>query len=387
MFRLKNRNRKIKVYFICQYVQGCNKIYDVVSAMKADNVFDVRVLAVPDDINKFPKNNEYDFWYSKFGNITINAVDGNKWFDLKSKKPDYVFVQRPYDNYVPMEYRVDTIKNYSKLCYIPYGYELINLRNVAMPDFFVKNISLFFCSQDEEYDYCKSIIDNTNDGVNRKCFNLGYPSLYNVACLVKNKKSAFDNIDKRTNFNVMWSPRWTTSDNLSKTNFFEYKDLILDYMRKHKDINFVFRPHPLIFKNFIENNIMTKKQVKDYLNNFKNSNMYYDFDSDYYNTFADSDVLVADFSSILVEYFIFNKPVIYCSKTSNMTTFMKKLLKCFYVVKDWNELKETLENIKNGNDYLKPKRESLLKSFLSKYDEDVSLKILDEIKKDFYNIK
>lgn len=384
MFKLICNKRKIKVYFICQYIQGYNKIFDVVMAMKIDKSININVLVVPEDIKDFSKNNNFDFWYSKFGDITVNAVKDNEWFDLKKEKPDYVFIQRPYDNYLPSEYHVQTMKNYTKICYIPYAYELIDLRSVALPEFFVKNISLLFCSQEEEYKYCKKIIDSSNDGTIRKCFNLGYPSLYNVVNRAKSINSAFKNIDKKVGFNVMWTPRWTIDDNLSKSSFFEYKDLLVDYIKKSKDINFVFRPHPLIFKNFIDKKIMTQKQVNIYLKNFKHSNMYYDYDSEYYDTFADSDVLISDFSSILIEYIIFNKPIIFCGKANNPTKFMKKLLKCFYRVDNWNELKQTLEEIKSGNDYLKNKRETILKSFLSEYEDDVSVKIISEVKKDFY---
>lgn len=378
------KKRKIKVYFICQYIQGCNKIFDVIMAMRNDKIFDVKVLAVPEDIKKFPENRDFEFWYSKFGDITVNSIKNNAWFDLKKEKPNYVFVQRPYDNYLPIEYHVKTIMNFTKICYIPYAFELIDLRDVMTPRNFVKNVSLFFCSHDEEYDYCSNITESINDGCKRKCFNLGYPSLYNVINSQKRCNSAFKKVDKKAGFNVMWTPRWTIDENLSKSYFFEYKDLFVNYMKNHKDINFVFRPHPLIFKNFIEKKLMSKKQVDMYLKNFKNSNMYYDIDSDYYESFADSDVLVSDFSTILIEYIIFNKPIIFCGDIINPTNLMKKMLKCFYRVNNWNELKETLEKIKSGDDYLKTKRENFLKSFLKTYKTDTANKIVSEVKKDFY---
>ena len=137
MFDLFKKKKKIKVFFLCQYVQGCNKIADVVYYMINDFSFDVKVLAIPDDISKFPENKEFDFWYSKFGDIVVNAIDSGKWFDLENESPDYVFIQRPYDNYLPVEYQIETVKKYTKLCYIPYAFELMNLRNVVMPEFFV----------------------------------------------------------------------------------------------------------------------------------------------------------------------------------------------------------------------------------------------------------
>lgn len=380
------KKKQIKIYFICQYIQGYNKICDVIEKMKSDSKIDVKVIAFPNDIYMFPKNNEYDFWYSKFGDITINSVEGDKWFNLEKEKPDYVFIQRPYDNYLPSEYSVENIKKYTKICYIPYGFELINLRDVAMPDFFVKNVSLFFCTQSEEYNYCKHIIDNTNDIFERKVYNLGYPSLYNIIKKINISKSAYKKIERKTNLNVLWTPRWTTDYKLCKTSFFDYKDDMVNYMKNQQNINFVFRPHPLAFNNFIQTGLMTKKQVDSYLKNYKKSNMVYDCSSDYYDTFIDSDVLITDFSSIIIEYFLLNKPIIYCyKKIDNMTMLMKEMIDCFYCVDNFDEIKNTLENLQKGIDPLKNKREKLINKILENYKEDVSVKIVNEIKKDFYN--
>lgn len=384
MFSFKKKKKKIKVYFICQYIQGCNKIYDVIMAMKNDLRFEVKALAVPDNIKDFPNNNDYNFWFSKFGDITINAVDGNKWFDLKNEKPDYIFIQRPYDNYLPDVYQINCLKKYSKICYIPYAFEIMDLRSVTMPDFFVKKVSMMFCSQTEEYNYCKKIINSADDNFKRKCFDLGYPSLFNIVMKKNKYNSAFNNIDKKNSFNVIWTPRWTMDDKLCKSSFFDYKDLIINYLKDREKINFVFRPHPLTFKNFVAEKIMTQKQVDNYLSNFKNSNMCYDYSSDYYDTFNESDVLVTDYSSIIIEYLLLDKPIIYCSKKGKVNSFLNKVLKCCYCVNNWSELKKTLELIQSGNDYLKKERNKFLNVFLKKYEEDVSLKILDEIEKDYY---
>lgn len=220
MFKFKKNNKKINIILLCQYKQGYNKFVDVVKKMQNDIMFNVKVLAIPEDINKFPRNEDYIFWCSKFGDITINAIVNNKWYDLKKEKSDYIFIQRPYDNYLPQEYHISSLKQYSKICYIPYAFELMNLRNVAMPDFFVKSIDMFFCTQNEEYNYCKTIIRNANDGIQRYVYDIGYPSLYNIVKKAKEYNSAFSKIDKKNNFNVIWTPRWTIDDKLFKTSFF-----------------------------------------------------------------------------------------------------------------------------------------------------------------------
>ena len=90
---------------------------------------------------------------------------------------------------------------------------------------------------------------------------------------------------------------------LYRSTFFEYKDKIIDYVNRNDKLKFVFRPHPLMFNNFINEGLMSKKEVKEYLDNFK-ENKVYDDQGDYFDTFRESDVLVTDFSSIIIDYFI-----------------------------------------------------------------------------------
>lgn len=143
MFRRKKQ--KINIYYICQYVQGYNKISDVINAMIDDDDVDIHVLAFPTEINKFPKNEEFLFWKEKFGDCVINAIVDNNWYDLKKNKPDYVFVQRPYDDYLPDEYACKELSKYTKVCYIPYAFSLANLHNISLQrSFFGRHLYDFF---------------------------------------------------------------------------------------------------------------------------------------------------------------------------------------------------------------------------------------------------
>ena len=142
-FFKKMFKKKIKIYYICQFVQGYDKICDVINDMKEDSDIDIKVLAFPDDVKSHPNNPELSFWREKFGDIVIDAVDGDGWFDLKQAKPYMVFVQRPYNNYLPEEYSTDNLAKFTKLCYIPYGYNLVKLHDVSLPEVFLKDLYFF----------------------------------------------------------------------------------------------------------------------------------------------------------------------------------------------------------------------------------------------------
>ncbi len=378
--RKKIFKRKLKVYFICQYIQGYSKICDVINIMKNDPDIDVNILAIPDDINKFPKNEDLAFWEEKFGDNVINAVSNKEWFDLEKEKPDYVFIQRPYNNYLPHQYSTDVLSTYTKLCYIPYGYLLVDLHSVVLPQSFINQLYFFFGENEYESKY---VLNKMPKDGNHYSINYGYPSLDSEIMNISTETSAFNKL-KTKDLKVIWTPRWTTNKDLFETTFFNYKDNIVKYFKKNRNQKLVFRPHPLMFKNFIDEKIMPKEEVKEYLLNYDENNMIYDKDSNYFETFQDSDVLITDFSSIIIDYFILNKPIILLDKNEKRyTPIMKEINKVCYHANNWDDIKKILKEL-GKEDILKSKREKTIKKLLCNYDGTTSKKIVECIKNDFY---
>ena len=66
-----------------------------------------------------------------------------------------------------------------------------------------------------------------------KVFLTGYPK-YDYA-----KKNASAKKHQDGQYRMIWTPRWTTNEGLCS--FFEYKDKLLEYCKKHMDTDLVFR--------------------------------------------------------------------------------------------------------------------------------------------------
>ena len=70
---------------------------------------------------------------------------------------------------------------------------------------------------------------------------------------------------------------------------------------------------------------------------------------------------MSDTSSFIADYFTTGKPIIYCHKVDTFNELSKKMSEGFYWVNNWGELKQVLDNLKNGKDELKEKRLQILK--------------------------
>ena len=155
-------------------------------------------------------------------------------------------------------------------------------------------------------------------------------------------------------------------------------------MINNDDYKFIFRPHPLLFSNFVKSKRLTKEEADEIIRRFKDSNnALYDAGADYFANFKKSDVLISDFSSIVPEYFLSGHPFIYFLKDNNyeiLSSELKKMVDCNYVARNFKEVKECLSLIRN-QDPKKEARMSYLKEFSSN-NSNSSKRIVDALLKE-----
>ena len=106
------------------------------------------------------------------------------------------------------------------------------------------------------------------------------------------------------------------NDTLALANFVRYYDYFRTLPDKYPMIDFVYRPHPALFKALQSAEGWTDKQVDAYLRDMKaKPNVIWSDGGDYFQEFADSDACIQDCGSFLVEYFYTGKPCCYMLKT------------------------------------------------------------------------
>lgn len=376
--------RKIKIVFICQNKQIWGIERGVFERLKEDKRFLVRILAVPEDIEKKDET-IYNFFHSLY-DCVIRADLKDKWYNLEQEKPDYVFYQRPYNNYLPKEYRNGEVAKYAKVCYIPYAYQIDKTtEKVCMNKLFYRNIYMSFA--ENSYYYKKEIkrfFISYKKGY-RKILNLGYPVLEDF---VKRRPQKIKQLKDKVK--ILWTPRWTDDETLGGSNFLKYKDAILQYSQGDSEVELTFRPHSMLYQYFVDSGKMTKEEMDAYYQCYHDtSNLHIDLEPDFTDTFWNNDIMITDFSSIIIELLLTEKPVIFCntSKKIQFDAFTQKLIDTCYIADSWQEVMDTLKQLRAGNDKLKEKRVQTCRRLLGKDLESVTDKIVETLVNDSLGIK
>lgn len=367
---------KITIVFLVQDLTIWNKLKSVYAQLSKDERFLTWLLAIPDDVTQSGEDNYGDIKKMYPNARVVDAKIENGWYDLRQIKPDYVFYQRPYDTYLPVQYRSANVVKYAKTCYLNYGYNFTDMANLSMAKIFFRNIHLFFA---ENEIYQKKNIDRfkySHKKGYRKSFNLGYPAFQDFM-------SQQENVSGDNHYKVMWTPRWSEDVEVGGSNYFKFKEMMIDYIKHNEDTALIFRPHPMLFSHSLEVGRMTEDEVKEYLKIFsENDRFLYDTGKEYADKFWASDVLVTDFSSVIMEYYLTGKPIVYCPTGMKINPFFKDILSVNYVANNWNEVCHILDRLKSGQDELKEARQRKVEQFIGDY-KNISKRFADAIYDDY----
>lgn len=369
---LNKQNQKIKVAFLCQYIPAWNKFEPIYKMMKADDRFEPYIVCVPSQMenyklidSKLKDNDTYDYFIEE-GYTTsdvVNALVGeDRWYDLKGLKCSYVFYTRPYNYYMPKAYTSEVVREYAKICSLIYGMNMTkDIFNVTMNTDFYKDVYIYYAETKSAMKMYKRKFPITSLLGWRKVYFYGLPAFEQILNDKDDKSTSWD--FSKNEFRVMWTPRWTTDPKLGGTNFFLYYKGLLDYATKNKDVDFLFRPHPLTFDNFIKTGEMTKNEVDEYVSSIEGmENVSLDREKEYDGTMWNSSVLISDISGFMPEYFVTGKPIIYCASNMILTLaeHTKELLKGCYISYTQEETYRYLGQFKEGHDPLKEKRKEIV---------------------------
>lgn len=368
--------RIIRVGFLVQDPTCWDKVEPIYDSLNNNPRFDAKLVVVPnyDFVNKTLKTEYIDNFYITNYPDAIRAFNNAAWVDL-TKCFDYIFYPCPYDVYLPEEYRSDNLVKYMRCCYIPYGFSgAINFDSGNSNKDFFRNMYITFTDSDYTASLLKKNFIVKKEKEVHRIESLGYPALKAYFFIKPSKES------KR----ILWTPRWSYDPLIGGSHFNEYRDIFIMLKDIYPDSELTFRPHPLLFEELILKSIMSRKEIETYLNSLTKNNIRYDASASLFNTLSNTDILITDYSSIIIQFFITGRPIIYCeSKNIKLNNVYLKLFDGMYIAKNEEDILKFMKDLKNGNDYLFDKRQQIIRDYLQLNHFKATENIVNYIEQDF----
>lgn len=376
--RIKNKDKIRVAFYVFEIAKWkTNSLYEL---MKKDSKFEPFIVigitpgrAVA--YNKTAKKERLNQITKYFENKGMKVECGfdlnkNKNIPLEKFCPDIVFYQQHVGNCEIND--VAEVSKYALCCYVPY-----NVPNYG----YVEHDYNEFCSKLYRF-YC------LNEQL-KKYYEEQRPFAQNIKAVGHTALDTFYlNKDKQTEQKyIIYAPHFsiqhpTIINNFYYSTFAQNNKLILEYAKKHQEYTWVFKPHPNL-KESLHNMNLPDNIIEDYYDEWRNIGIVCE-DSDYYEYFFNSKVMLTDCGSFLTEYFCTGKPLIHMINIQSVNwpcKVMKPMYDCFYETYNNKELKETLDKIIVHNDDSKAKERQETLNNMNFTNQYAAQNIMDDLSK------
>lgn len=347
----------------------CQSLYDL---LDEDKSFEVEIL-VTKNAAKNKDNPSYQTiedvkkTYEFFANKKMNVkyaydIKKKRFIPFKKFKPDIIIYQHPW--YVETSQGPVVCSKFALTYYVPYYFP-----TTTAPHDYHLRFHLYiekYCVFDE---ITKKLYVKKMKNHGKNVIVTGQPSF----------DYFHNNIRQEKEF-IIYAPHWSICKKSVAYGTFEWNGkFLLDYAKKHPQQKWVFKPHPLLFKALIDNNIMSKQEAKNYFNEWDKIGLKFE-SGDYFDLFLRSKMMITDCSTFLGEYFLTENPLIHLI-SKDATPFnetVNQVIENYYKATNIKELSKLLEQLPE-NDIMKTKRINAVNNLGFK-NINASQNILNDIK-------
>lgn len=292
----------------------------------------------------------------------------------------------------------DVIVDYSDRCdlYAPANpYEIMNPLPYKSAQFAKKNIPIFYSH------YGTSIARSDLEALKLLSYWRIYANTEMEYAACKNNGNAFlcgmsrmDSLafvdeSARSRKKVIIAPHHTIFENmnlLTFSQFLRYSDFFLELPKIFSEIDFCFRPHPLLVHNLQSDKAWGKRKTAEWLETMSSmQNVEMQYGGDFLQTFINSDALIHDCGSFIADYMFTGKPCCYMFPekppvNDQYNQFGHDCLDAHYSALNKNDILNFINNvIMQGNDPLSIKRKTLFDKIKFNYPHN-SETIVENIK-------
>lgn len=300
--------------------------------------------------------------------------------DITNLSPDIIFYSSLWTGYMHPKYNQYNLRKYLK-CYIDYGY-----CSIADEWGFSSAFHGLMWRYFAECEDIKQLAITAQPRELKNTVVTGYP-IYDEYESASGNTSDWKNADRKYK-RVIWAPHHTIEGHnglLKFSTFLENAQPMLNYALNQKEIQFVFKPHPLLLQALYDHPQWGKEKADAYYQQWAEGKNTALVTGAYMDLFKSSDAMIHDCGSFIVEYLYTQKPVLFLGKNreeqSNIVGI--KAYRCHYHGSTIEDIKMFLEDVVlNGKDDMKPIREQFHKEVLLPPNNCfVAENIINEIKR------
>ena len=295
----------------------------------------------------------------------------DKHIPFEKFTPDIIIYQHPW--YVETSQGPVVCSKFALTAYVPYDIATTTLPLEYNLRFY-QYVQNYYLINDKLKEFYSPLMDNK--GINLKA--VGAPSLD----ILYNTK---DVLEKDSKY-VIYAPHWTINHEktIAYSTFKENGEFILEYAKKHSDLNWVFKPHPMLKKAILDNNYMTNSEVEEYYHAWEELGKAC-YDGNYFELFKNSQLMITDCCTFLIEYFATGNPLIrlVSNDAPEYNINSKEVIKNYYNIESNDELEKILDLILiQKQDLMKEQRELAAGQFKTNATENIINDLLKQIAED-----
>ena len=373
---------QIRAVFFAELGSKWDSMASVYSYMCQDPRFDPVVVLTP-ILRAIKVDGEtkseivYDDYLTPMGIPFYNYQD----YSIEQDCPELAFTSQPYESVTLPEYWAQNIAKYTRLVYLPYFipymmYSDSRITLCQMPIYSyawrVAGSSEKFAQYYKKYSLCQ--------GCNLMV--TGIPKMDYAVQLKKQPCPIPDNwVSKMHNRTVILWNTWFDWNSSS----LEILEQIVPWFAEHKEFALIWRPHPMsrpIFKLIGREEYYRFEILVETVN--AATNMVVDTEPEYAAAFSCSQAQVSDFSSMMTQYLLLDKPLLWVDrpgKSIQLVESEEQMVSNRWMEKASNatEVIEFLERVKNGKDRNRVLRAEVRKQDLPLADGHAAQRICDVV--------
>ena len=352
----KIRGRAIKVLFLVSDSSKW-KMQSVFDAMKESDRFEpciaVNLWGWRESLKcaeEVAKATVKFFARNKMQVVAVWDFDRHEPIPLSRHRPDIVFYGQPWD--VHSVHMPDEVSRFALTCYVSYAVTTIDLMPCDVAMTFHRLLFRYFMQSPGWTEYAKKL--RCGLSLSGEVVSTGHPMLD----VFRGHDVSKENLDGPVIYAPHWSfPHRDNPNSMNISTFLWNGDAILSYAKKHPQIRWAFKPHPVLRNVLLKAGIMTDEEIKVYYGEWAKIGECC-YDGDYARLFMYSRAMITDSGSFLTEYACTGRPVIRLISAEakiHPCELSEKLLSTYYQVRKIEELEPVLDDLLvKGND---PNRE------------------------------